>query len=73
MTVTKQAVFVRSAEDIEAFRRLFAAYYGDLMPATSFIVQPPCGGQALAIEAWALGGENVDVQFPCTVPEMRYG
>lgn len=64
MTVTKQAVFVRSTEDIESFLQLFRAYYGDRMPATSFIVQPPCGGQALAIEAWALGGEDVDVQFP---------
>lgn len=66
MTVTKQAVFVRSADDIESFQRLFRAYYGERMPATSFIVQPPCGGQALAIEAWALGGEDVDVQFPAT-------
>jgi enamine deaminase RidA (YjgF/YER057c/UK114 family) len=64
MTVTKQAVFVRRAADIESFRRLFRAYYGDQMPATSFIVQPPCGGQALAIEAWALGGDGVEVQFP---------
>lgn len=66
MTVTKQAVFVRSADDIESIQRLFRAYYGERMPATSFIVQPPCGGQALAIEAWALGGQGVDVQFPVT-------
>ncbi len=26
-------------------------------------MQPPCDGQALAIEAWALGGEDVDVRF----------
>ena len=64
MSMTKQTVFVRSADDIEAFRRLFEAYYGDRVPATSFIVQPPCDGQALAIEAWALGGENVEVEFP---------
>ncbi len=64
MTLTKQTVFVRSADDIEAFRKLFEAYYGNRVPATSFIVQPPCGGQALAIEAWALGGDDVDVQFP---------
>ncbi len=64
MTLTKQTVFVRSADDIDAFRKLFKAYYGDRTPATSFIVQPPCGGQALAIEAWALGGDDVDVDFP---------
>ena len=28
MTVTKQAVFVRSADDIESFQQLFRAYYG---------------------------------------------
>ena len=64
MTLTKQTVFVRSTDDIEAFQKLFEAYYGNRVPATSFIVQPPCDGQALAIEAWALGGHDVDVQFP---------
>ncbi len=63
MAVTMQTVYVRSAEDVEAIRELFQAYYGDRMPTTSFIVQPPCGGQALAIEAWALGGDGVDIQF----------
>lgn len=63
MTVTMQTVFVRSTEDIPAIRRLLEAYYGDRTPTTGFIVQPPCDGQALAIEAWALGGDDVDVQF----------
>jgi enamine deaminase RidA (YjgF/YER057c/UK114 family) len=58
-----QTVYVRSAEDVPAFRKLFQAYYRDRMPTTSFIVQPPCGGQALAIEAWALGGDEVDIRF----------
>lgn len=64
MTVTSQNVFVRSAEDIEPLQQLFNANYRDRIPATNFIVQPPCGGQALAIEAWAIGGEEADVQFP---------
>ncbi len=64
MSVTSQTVFLRSAEDEEPCRKLFAAYFGSHTPATNFIVQPPCGGQALAIEAWALGGKDVDVQFP---------
>lgn len=64
MTVTSQTVFLRSAEDEEACRKIFAAYFGDRAPATNFIVQPPCGGQALAIEAWALGGNGVAVEFP---------
>ncbi len=63
MTVTSQNVFVSSAEVIEPLQQLFQANYRDRMPATNFIVQPPCGGQALAIEAWAIGGEDADVQF----------
>lgn len=62
MSLTMQTIFVRAAEDIEAIRNLFKAYYGKRMPPTSFIVQPPCGGQALAIEAWAVGGEQVEIQ-----------
>ncbi|QDV41678.1 Endoribonuclease L-PSP [Stieleria neptunia] len=64
MTLTKQTVFVRSADDIPTFQNLFKAIYRDRVPATSFVIQPPCGGQALAIEAWALGGEGIRVDFP---------
>lgn len=64
MSVTSQTVFLRTAADAEPCRKLFSAYFGDHAPATNFVVQPPCGGQALAIEAWALGGKEVDVQFP---------
>ncbi len=64
MTVTMQTVFVRSADDIPTFRNLFQAYFGDRTPTTNFIVQPPCDGQALAIEAWASGGDDVDIHFP---------
>jgi enamine deaminase RidA (YjgF/YER057c/UK114 family) len=64
MTVTIQTVFLRRAEDQAACQRLFRAYYGDRMPATNFVVQPPCGGQSLAIEAWALGGKKTEIEFP---------
>ncbi len=64
MTVTMQTVFLRRAEDEAVCRNLFQAYYGDRVPPTSFVVQPPCGGQSLAIEAWALGGQHADIQFP---------
>ena len=64
MSVTSQTVFLRRAEDAKLCRRLFRAYFDARMPATNFVVQPPCGGQALAIEAWAVGGPHADVQFP---------
>jgi enamine deaminase RidA (YjgF/YER057c/UK114 family) len=64
MTVTSQAVFVRGPEAASAYQKLFQAYFGDQLPATTFIVQPPCGGQELAVEAWALGGKGVQIEFP---------
>ena len=63
MTVTLQTIFLRSPEDEVICRRLFEAYYGERMPATNFVLQPPCGGQAVAIEAWALGGKQATVDF----------
>ena len=63
MTVTVQTVFLRRAEDSIACERLFHAFYGDRMPVTNFVVQPPCGGEALAIEAWAVGGTAAEIQF----------
>ncbi|HQZ65940.1 MAG TPA: hypothetical protein PLY87_12715 [Planctomycetaceae bacterium] len=63
MVVTSQTVFLKRAEDAEACRKLFAAYYGERMPATIFVAQPPCGGQSLAIEAWAVGGEDAVIEF----------
>src|ERR1051325_3444674 len=64
MSVTIQTVFLRSPEDVEECRLLFQAYYGAKMPVTNFVPQPPCCGAALAVEAWAVGGTEVDVQFP---------
>ena len=62
MTVTMQTVFIRSLDDAPKIRRLMEAYYGDRMPTTSFIVQPPCGGQALAIDgtqnAWPASSQS---------------
>ena len=63
MSVTSQTVFLRHADDAEVCRKLFEAYFGDRMPATNYVVQPPCGGQALAIEAWAIGGKHAEIQF----------
>ena len=63
MSLVQQTVFVRNAKDIPLFENLMRAYFGERMPATSFVVQPPCGGQALAIEAWAIGGKEVETTW----------
>ncbi|MCA9080572.1 MAG: hypothetical protein KDA58_08430 [Planctomycetaceae bacterium] len=73
MFVTSQTVFMRSAAEIESVDHLFRAYYRDKMPATNYVVQPPCGGEALAIEAWGIGGDGVHLHFPRNnVVEIEY-
>lgn len=63
MAVTMQTVFLRDAADATAARNLFEAYYGDRMPLTLFVVQPPCEGSGLAIEAWAISTRTTNVEF----------
>ena len=63
MTVTVQTVFVRDLADAPVIRMLFAAYYGDRMPLTLFIPQPPCDGRLLAIEAWAISTSKTQVEY----------
>ncbi|TWU43358.1 Endoribonuclease L-PSP [Novipirellula aureliae] len=72
MTVAMQTVFVASEDDIPAFKKLFEAYFGDRAPATSFIIQPPCEGQALAIEAWAVGSQETDDENSLTKLDIQY-
>lgn len=61
-TITAQTVFLRDAGDQAECERLFTKHYGPRVPVTSFVVQPPCCGAALAVEAWAISGESVSVE-----------
>jgi enamine deaminase RidA (YjgF/YER057c/UK114 family) len=63
MVVTVQTVFLKDARDREECERAFAEFYGSKGPATNFVLQAPCGGAALAVEAWAIGGKDVRVDF----------
>jgi enamine deaminase RidA (YjgF/YER057c/UK114 family) len=62
MTATSQTVFLRDASERTECERLLAAHYGPAQPVTSFVLQPPCGGAALALEVWAIGGPDVRVE-----------
>lgn len=62
MAVTVQTVFLRNESDRPECERLLAAQFGDRMPVTSFVLQPPCAGAALALEAWAIGGPDVRME-----------
>jgi enamine deaminase RidA (YjgF/YER057c/UK114 family) len=62
MTVTVQTVFLRDEKDRPECERLLAAHFGEGLPITSFVLQPPCAGAALALEAWAIGGPDVRLE-----------
>jgi enamine deaminase RidA (YjgF/YER057c/UK114 family) len=62
MVVTVQTVFLRDAATQGECERLFAAYYGADLPVTNYVLQSPCCGAALALEAWAIGGPGVRVE-----------
>ena len=63
MIVTVQTVFLKDACGRAECERAFAEFYGSKVPATNFVLQAPCCGAALAVEAWAIGGKAVRVEF----------
>jgi enamine deaminase RidA (YjgF/YER057c/UK114 family) len=62
MAVTVQTVFLKDARNQGECERAFAEFYGPELPVTNFVLQAPCCGAALAIEAWAIGGKDVRVE-----------
>ena len=62
MVVTVQTVFLRDARDRSECEQAFAEWYGSKPPVTNYVLQPPCGGEAFAVEAWAIGGKDVCVE-----------
>jgi len=55
-SIVRQAVFMRDIHQIEACRQIISDFYGDELPATIYIPQPPCGGKLVEIEALGVGG-----------------
>lgn len=62
--ITVQTVFLKSPKDQGVCERVFAEHFGDAQPVTTFIIQPPCEGAAVSIEAWAIGGDPVQIKRP---------
>ncbi len=62
LTATTMMVFLRDGADEQECRSVLRSWFGAAMPVTTFAVQPPCSGAALAIELWALGGPGVKVE-----------
>jgi len=61
MTVTAQTVYMRDTGNAAALRRMMEALFGERMPVTVFLPQPPCDGAELAIEAWAVSNRNTEI------------
>ncbi len=63
-SIVHQAVFLRDPSQTEECRRLIQEFYGDELPATTYIAQPPCDGKLVAIEALGVGrdGEGVEIE-----------
>lgn len=63
MAVTMQTVFIRDRADVPVAKKIFEACYGDKMPLTLYVVQPPCEGRGLAVEAWAVNTNAAQVEY----------
>jgi len=61
MTVTAQTVFLRTDEERRECEELFRDHFGERISLTHYVLQPPCSGAALAVEAWAVGGAHVEL------------
>ncbi len=65
-SIVSQAVFMKDSSQIEACRQIINDFYGDQLPATIYIPQPPCQGKLLEIEALGVGGTGaVEIQRYC--------
>lgn len=61
LTATTMMVFLRDGADEDECQEAIHARFGETMPVTTVVVQPPCDGAALGVELWALGGPGVRV------------
>ncbi|HTL58175.1 MAG TPA: RidA family protein [Candidatus Limnocylindrales bacterium] len=62
MQVTSQTVFLKDLSTQAQCEQILTEHYGSNRPLTNFVFQPPCSGAALALEAWAIGGSEVQIE-----------
>lgn len=62
-TIVHQSVFVPDPALIEECRRAIREFYGEALPATTYIAQPPCEGKLIAIEAMGLAAGRSGVKI----------
>ncbi len=62
-SIVRQAVFIKDARLIDDCRKIIAEFYGNELPATIYIPQPPCGGSLVSIEAMGIAHGNGEVEI----------
>ena len=60
--LTVQTIFLRNSAELTEIQSILAGCYGSELPITNYVLQPPCCGAALAVEAWGIGGESVRIE-----------
>ena len=69
-SIVKQAVFMKDINQIDLCRQIMKDFYGDELPATAYVAQPPCEGKLLEIEALGVGRVPVDDRGSSAVPDV---
>lgn len=62
-SIVHQAVFMRDIQQVEACRQIMRDFYGNELPAISYIPQAPCGGELLEIEVLGVGHRHGGVEI----------
>jgi enamine deaminase RidA (YjgF/YER057c/UK114 family) len=62
-SIVHQAVFVARPDLIPTCRKIIQEFYGEELPATSYVLQPPCEGKLVSIEALGVGRGKGEVQI----------
>jgi enamine deaminase RidA (YjgF/YER057c/UK114 family) len=62
-SIVSQAVFIADAGLIGECRQIIGEFYGEHLPATTYIPQHPCQGNLVAIEALGVGGGPGQVEI----------
>jgi len=62
--IVRQVVFLRDVGQVHECQEIMRTFYRGHLPATSYICQPPCQGESVAIEAWGIGtgSDRVEIQ-----------
>jgi len=62
-SIVRQAVFLKNVDQLDTCRGIINDFYGDELPATAYVLQPPCAGKLLAIEALGVGRRSGEVRI----------